>query len=1101
MSNNLEQIKSKVSETKNQIEQSRDLSPEEKMHKARDLELLMTDIKNDLNSLQGSTTETDKLKEIEELEKEYNKLQDDLNEFKWELDSIQDDIIDQTLEDLENDVEAGNNMDSEIIPSENDKPNWRERNKKTVLIWAGTLWVWLLIRRWWKKRKEKKEWGTTWSSSSEKKPWYKKWRGVWLIGVWGFLWIKWLINHFKKWADPFDKTEKQYKSYLDFAKENSEDYRQYEQLWWTVNNFYNKARTVERESFWFENDLELWVIWDNLEKEKWYEHTDTNGLVPYCLDNYYTNVNDMLSASGVRRYYLREKNIEWYIATIKELWADWFNKIMVPYLATFANFSTFGILAKDSAETKMSKFFENIKDNAEDRKLQLDLFFRQYTKILTYMADKKNAIAIQCATPIIQKDWYNWEERPSDPEEQQELLLEAINDKKWVSEKLKSTPYQAFIGSKILWASKVLEEKNLLNEDVTFELQNIIENLDQESEDILWWLESNALFDAEAKMSDWGTLDEKTKNGLSDICDNLVKDMWSEEEGWWMYDTFEYLFVALGLDEAEKQTILKQSWMKDAFDLMKTNIWELKNDILTNPTKENIETLKTLTGEYLAMKKELHLAIYAMQEAKENKDFLDHLADIGNAIWIFFKKFFESVRDIFHWKFSVWWTINFFIWCTVVWWVLHISGRVAKNTILIKAWKWMKNVWLAPYSLMKAGLSRTGALNGRVMRKYITQLMKDGNNIKAERFLSRWIANGNLSIRQAVLAGKKVYPNAMMGSDVNKIFNRLVTTNLDIAEKDVKLFVKYYEKNRKFTSKLFKEKTSMHFISDNRLQKITLNEGMFKQLKILDKNLKNIKNPQANKYFDSMLKKVKNIDDFKFMNGLAKDTKFVSKIDWSNLKTLKKLSFSEIRQLKSSSDFSAFKNWTKNLDDILAPLKKSKNIVKNIAESKALSKIKKGVGQVDKIPSGIQQQFNNIIDETIESIRSVSKINKNFANINIQKLTNLKANKNLTKIDMESLIKLNKHWFKWTQLSDLLTILKSETNIKWIGKLWTHLQELLHAWKIDDFIQALWKNKKLIKNIDIGPIIKGMKNLKNVLKNADNIKTLFKSISKIAKFL
>jgi hypothetical protein len=32
------------------------------------------------------------------------------------------------------------------------------------------------------------------------------------------------------------------------------------------------------------------------------------------------------------------------------------------------------------------------------------------------------------------------------------------------------------------------------------------------------------------------------------------------------------------------------------------------------------------------MKKELHLAIYAMQEAKENKDFLDHLADIGNAI-------------------------------------------------------------------------------------------------------------------------------------------------------------------------------------------------------------------------------------------------------------------------------------------------------------------------------------------------------------------------------------------------------------------------------------------------------------------------------------
>jgi hypothetical protein len=32
---------------------------------------------------------------------------------------------------------------------------------------------------------------------------------------------------------------------------------------------------------------------------------------------------------------------------------------------------------------------------------QLDLFFRQYTKVLTYMADKKNAIALQEARKII----------------------------------------------------------------------------------------------------------------------------------------------------------------------------------------------------------------------------------------------------------------------------------------------------------------------------------------------------------------------------------------------------------------------------------------------------------------------------------------------------------------------------------------------------------------------------------------------------------------------------------------------------------------------------------------------------------------------------
>jgi vacuolar-type H+-ATPase subunit I/STV1 len=124
MSINLEQIKSKVSETKNQIEQSNDLSPEDKMAKAREFENVMSEINKDLESLKASATPQE-LKEIEKVEIEYKKLQEQLNVFKQELDDFQSSVVESV---------AANNNDSEIISSENDKPNRWERNKKTVLI-------------------------------------------------------------------------------------------------------------------------------------------------------------------------------------------------------------------------------------------------------------------------------------------------------------------------------------------------------------------------------------------------------------------------------------------------------------------------------------------------------------------------------------------------------------------------------------------------------------------------------------------------------------------------------------------------------------------------------------------------------------------------------------------------------------------------------------------------------------------------------------------------------------------------------------------------------------------------------------------------------
>jgi hypothetical protein len=56
---------------------------------------------------------------------------------------------------------------------------------------------------------------------------------------------------------------------------------------------------------------------------------------------------------------------------------------------------------KDTAQEKMNKYFSRIGDNAQENLDILDLFFRQYTKVLTYMADKKNALAQQCARQVL----------------------------------------------------------------------------------------------------------------------------------------------------------------------------------------------------------------------------------------------------------------------------------------------------------------------------------------------------------------------------------------------------------------------------------------------------------------------------------------------------------------------------------------------------------------------------------------------------------------------------------------------------------------------------------------------------------------------------
>ena len=151
------------------------------------------------------------------------------------------------------------------------------------------------------------------------------------------------------------------------------------------------------------------------------------------------------------------------------------------------------------------------------------------------------------------------------------------------------------------------------------------------------------------------------KEWLKKVADNIIDDLWDTQEWGWLYDTFDYWFELLGLSEADRQTILKESWITDALTKTATSIQSLQNEVFTNPTKENVAQLKKLVGEYTSMKKEIAVALYAIQEAKENKDAGDTVAQVLWAMGTGFSHFLGSMNDLIHRRADTWDIINIFI--------------------------------------------------------------------------------------------------------------------------------------------------------------------------------------------------------------------------------------------------------------------------------------------------------------------------------------------------------------------------------------------------------------------------------------------------------
>jgi|BioPla2DNA2_1021312.scaffolds.fasta_scaffold07143_5 hypothetical protein len=207
----------------------------------------LDNLKNDPNISQND------LDKVLNIEKKYNTL---LENFHWELSS------------LETSIQVDKNKNKN---EDENKPNWRERNKKTVLIWAGTLWVWLLIRHWWKKRKEKKEKNQTSNIDTNKNslPWTnininngQEKKARWKKALLRWWWILWWITILNNWTWIKEKLwfGLSFEDSLWAVKEDLNKLSEFK-VRWNIGNLSYDESSSEIKSYWSN-------IWTKIDKKK-----------------------------------------------------------------------------------------------------------------------------------------------------------------------------------------------------------------------------------------------------------------------------------------------------------------------------------------------------------------------------------------------------------------------------------------------------------------------------------------------------------------------------------------------------------------------------------------------------------------------------------------------------------------------------------------------------------------------------------------------------------------------------------------------------------------------------------------------------------------
>ena len=682
---NIEKLKNELSTIKEELDKLKTDASKSEEDKEKEANKLLEQAKEAEKKLREEIDNVNQALKIDE-----KSVDDKIKRAKEEAESFLNENIMKEIQNLHDSIKP-TTIPAITVPSPKVSPenqnifsktgNWiKEQRDKTTLenleknpwdtllrrVGFALTWVWGLalavkwIRKLWKwalKDDNEDNENTDQETETKKKPFWD--RRYWKVIKYSWIWtaayyvIHWITTGrrnpseiFKRGdqkPDTISSAENQVEWAEDLREDDPEKFEKYKWLWEKIDNQYNDLMWKEMKLWWWWTSIKDW--YDKYVDKSKLTQDEFQAVVPMCVDNQFSSVSDMLSETGYFRYILLKDFSE--LKNLIQDILDGTTKLWVNAIAPFVKcLNSFKNVKWSDITEKIKNWINN--GNEDERAAELNLFFRNYVKVLSYMQDKRNALV-----EIIAKEKLKRNNELNPGEMDFTDVEDAIHNKKRFEENIESDPrYINFMNWKISTAIDIMKDPNIkiFDNKLSETFESVKKAVDGNRSKILNekdWKDALSRLD-ESK----STMKKENYDEWVEVTENLeehINEYFEENRTWWL----SFIDTAWNLSEESKQEFIKESWIwamkRIILDKLKNYKLKFKNKSITS---DEIDEYNNLVNSYFAMEKEVEVAMKTIHDVKEdNSDYKVRLLSTIGAIWYDFfrhtKKCREDLRD---WK-------------------------------------------------------------------------------------------------------------------------------------------------------------------------------------------------------------------------------------------------------------------------------------------------------------------------------------------------------------------------------------------------------------------------------------------------------------------
>ena len=501
-----------------------------------------------------------------------------------------------------------------------------------------------------------------------------KWTLIWTAIVWGAYWLwkyLWLIWKWDK-VDGKSSDEDKFNWYEDEIvnnPENKEKLDNYESFWENIDLLYWSIYERELEA-WYEDELEMQKI--AKEQSNWEKYY--KWIVPYCLDNHFKSVDNILWQNSSMKEAMADW-LNWMLNYIKGKWNDFLQMFVNTYLDKLPSWLPFKNVA-----WSLSDRIEQWKVRNKNAESEMQYFFRQSIRVQTYLFEKRDQLIPKIVKESASK--YGISE--------EDIIWDDENLKKYV---IDTPEYQNFINGPISSSVTILKNYKIFDSEITENKKEDVKELDKQRNKVLWcneW-EKDILQIINEKKVNGEILSQQEDEQLWKSCDWIIKDIDDnileavEESARNIY------WDLLWTEDSHLREYLNKSWLDKVFQSYKQTILQKKLELQEwKLSNEDKIALAESINAMLALKKEAKLWSQTIE-----KDY-DENGNIIYRIWWFLKwsmkNLNKSVNKLIHWEFLDWlnYLLSAWLW---TWIVISWAWVICMMKTLWKQWFWLAKTW------------------------------------------------------------------------------------------------------------------------------------------------------------------------------------------------------------------------------------------------------------------------------------------------------------------------------------------------------------------------------------------------------------------------